>query len=292
MGIYDRDYYRGDEDAPAGWGPKSSGEPRSMVFWLILANVVLYLANMFFSKNDSLTNTMALEANLFQKPWQFWQLLTSGFAHAPLSQTAGLMHILLNMYMLFMFGRDVERKYGRYEFLTLYLVAVVLSGLGWVGVQALSGKTFASCYGASGAVTAVVILFCLNFPKRTLLLFGVTAVPAWSIGVILIGFDLLRAFGDTNVAWEAHLAGALFGFLYFRLGFRFEKLLPRKFRGGVRIKRRPKLKIHAPEEGSEELDREADRVLDKLHQEGEEALTSKERRILEAYSRRMRQKHQ
>ena len=289
MGIHDRDYYRDDDDA-SGWRPKGPNQPRSIVFWLILANVALYLANMFFSKSDGLSDSMALQANLFEKPWQFWQLLTSGFAHAPLGQPAGLTHILLNMYALFMFGRDVERKYGRYEFLTLYLVTVILSGLAWVGMQVISGDITANARGASGAVTAVVILFCLNFPKRTLLLFGVTAVPAWSIGVMLIGLDLLRAFGDTNVAWEAHLAGALIGFLYFRLGFRFERLVPRKFRGGVRIKRRPKLKIHAPEDKNEELDKKADEILQKIHQEGEDNLTSKERRILEAYSRRIRQK--
>ncbi len=289
MGIHDRDYYRDDDDA-SGWRPRDPNQPRSIVFWLILANVALYLANMFFSKSDGLSDSMALQANLFEKPWQFWQLLTSGFAHAPLGQPAGLTHILLNMYALFMFGRDVERKYGRYEFLTLYLVTVILSGLAWVGMQVISGDVTANARGASGAVTAVVILFCLNFPKRTLLLFGVTAVPAWSIGVMLIGLDLLRAFGDTNVAWEAHLAGALIGFLYFRFGFRFERLVPHKFRGGVRIKRRPKLKIHAPEDKNEELDKKADEILQKIHQEGEDNLTSKERRILEAYSRRIRQK--
>jgi hypothetical protein len=54
--------------------------------------------------------------------------------------------------------------------------------------------------------------------------------------------------------------------------------------------RRPKLKIHAPEPTYDNLDAEADRVLEKLHQEGEASLTPRERRVLEDYSRRMRQK--
>ena len=293
MGIHDRDYYRDEDDVP-GWGPRDPNQPRSIVFWLILANIVLYLANMFFAKENSLTNSMALQADLFQNPWQFWQLFTAGFAHAPITTKIGLVHILLNMYALFMFGRDVEKKYGRYEFLALYLGALVFSGLGWAAIQAATGNLHAEAIGASGAVTSVVILFCFNFPKRTLLLFGVTAVPAWSIGVLIIGLDLLRAVGagaETNVAWEAHLAGALFGFLYYQTGFRFAKLVPRRWRGGLSLKRRPKLRIHAPDEKNEELDRKADEILEKLHQEGEDNLTTKERRILEAYSRRMRQKH-
>ena len=55
----------------------------------------------------------------------------------------------------------------------------------------------------------------------------------------------------------------------------------------------PQLKVHDPEveERYREMDDEADRLLDKVHREGEASLSEKERRLLEDYSRRMRQKH-
>jgi hypothetical protein len=63
--------------------------------------------------------------------------------------------------------------------------------------------------------------------------------------------------------------------------------------GGPKVKSRPKLKIHDPErdDPNRKQDEEADRILDKVNREGMESLTSKERRILEEYSRRMRKKH-
>lgn len=291
MGIYDRQYYR--EEEPRGW--RRSDRSHSMVFWIIVANVALYAANLFFAKNDALTNSLALSANLFHQPWNCWQLLTSGFVHAPLGSRTGILHIVMNMYILFVFGRDVEDRYGRYEFLWFYLSAIVLSGLGWVTVQNLGGQVVNRyVYGASGGVTAVVILFCLNFPRRTLLLMGLVAIPAWAVGVIYIGIDVLNAIGVTdshNVAWEAHLTGALVALLYYRSGFRFDQFAPgRTSQMAGWMKRKPKLRVHDPEQQYRDLDEQADRILEKVHREGEASLTAKERRILEDYSRRMRQK--
>ena len=51
-----------------------------------------------------------------------------------------------------------------------------------------------------------------------------------------------------------------------------------------------RLKLHAPEERSSQLDEQADAILDKLHRQGQESLSSRERKILEEYSRRMKEK--
>lgn len=284
MGIHDRDYYREDEP---GWSP---GKPQSVVVWIIVINAVLYLANMF-SQDDALTTSLSLKADLFQQPLQFWQLLTYGFVHSPDS----IFHILMNMWMLFVLGRMVEDKYGGKEFLTFYLLTIVLAGLGWVSIHAATGEITTpdgrmySSLGASGGVVAVVILFCLNFPKQRLLLFGVMPIAAWVLGVMVVGFDLLRAIRVTedNVAWEAHIAGALLALIYFKLGIRLSNLLPK---GKPALKRRPKLRVHDPNGDRPDLEAKGDAILDKIHREGEDSLTAKERRTLEEYSRHMREK--
>jgi hypothetical protein len=153
--------------------------------------------------------------------------------------------------------------------------------------------------GASGAVTAVILLFVLHFPKRTILLMFVLPVPAWVVGLLIIGGNILmmlQSRGDMSIAFDVHLVGAAFAIAYFRFGWNLGRVFPggERLRGGwPKFRRRPKLRVHdpEPEQRYHKEDEEADRILDKVSREGMDRLTNKERRILESYSRRMRQKH-
>lgn len=296
MGIYDREYYRDDQPKGFYW----VGE-RTMVTNLIIVNVLMYLIDMFFSTDHNITTTLALKSDLFRDPgnWKYgWQVFTYGLVHSPMRQPGDLMHILLNMYALFLFGRDVETRYGRFELLRFYIVAIVIGGLVWALRHTITPGN-AQVVGASGAVVAVMVLYCLTYPRKMLSLLGLIPIPAWLLGVIFVGMDLLRALNDgaTNVAWEVHLAGAGFAFLYFRLQWNFGRLVPRRLAAGW-LKPKPSIRVHRPDADDEDdddyyerLDRRADELLDKVHREGEDSLSSEERQILEDYSRRMRQKH-
>jgi Na+/citrate or Na+/malate symporter len=214
-------------------------------------------------------------------------------------------HIFWNMFGLWMFGRDVEQIYGRKEFLRIYLATIVVGSVVWaLRYQLLSGAMLSGAtqvpghlLGASGAVTAVVLLFVLHNPTRTILLMFVLPVPAWVMGVLIIGGDLMQMLsnpGQRSVAFDVHLTGAAFAILYYRLGWNLGHWIPdlQGFRGSVgRWKSKPRLRVHDPGADDSEDDDEADQLLAKVSREGMESLTAKERRILEAYSRRMRQKH-
>ena len=105
-------------------------------------------------------------------------------------------------------------------------------------------------------------------------------------------YDIMRAMNDSdsNVAVTCHLAGAALAFAYYRLGIRVDRVIPTTL--SLRsLRPKPKLRVHDPDARYGELDRRADRILDKLYRQGQESLTAEERRILEDYSRRMRQKH-
>ena len=137
----------------------------------------------------------------------------------------------------------------------------------------------------------LVMLFIFLYPKQTLLLMMVLPVPAWLVGVLLVVTNLLQVnmtgVAGANVAYDIHLVGAALGAVYYKLGWKFSRWWPRQLGGAAKlVRRRPKLKLHVPED-----DREADRLLDKVHREGESSLTARERKILESYSRRMRDKH-
>lgn len=294
MGLYDRDYSRDDED----WGYSEYGSrPRSvqsMTVALIVVNVVVYLADQIFSPDHRLMYSLALAPESVGRPWMWWQFLTAAFAHSP----NGLGHLFWNMFALFIFGRDVEGRLGRHEFLRFYLLSALTGNV----IFAILRYAFADLtvlgplLGASGAVTAVTILYICYFPRNTLLLFFVLPVPAWIVGVLVIVGDMLGAMstpppGVPRVAHDVHLAGAAFAFLYWKLNWRLGTIMPTEWLGNLKKwLTRPRLKIHDPEPTYENLDAEADRVLEKVHREGEASLTPPERRVLEDYSRRMRQK--
>ena len=211
------------------------------------------------------------------------------------------MHVLNNMIGLWFLGRSVEIHYGRQEFIRIYLAMLLAGGLAWAAIGHFQGQQNALVWGASGAVAGVVVLFALNFPHRTVLFFFVVPMPAWVLGVILVGLDVLRAINaaggrvggvdESNVAYTVHLAGAAFAFLYFKLGWNFTRWT--SFRLGLPLLRRgPKLRVHDPERHWRELKQEMDRILEKYSREGESSLTRKERRTLEEASRELRRRRE
>lgn len=288
MGIHDREYYQDGRTRPG-----IELRKYSMVTLLVMANAAVFVLDMFF-ESGSLMNGMAVQTVTVVQPWNWWRFLTAGFAHSPES----VQHLIFNMAGLWFLGRPVEERYGKQEFLLFYLVAIVLGNVVWSGRMYLSGQeTMAgsdivlSALGASGAVTAVVMLFIFLYPKQTLLLMMVLPVPAWLVGVLLVVTNLLQVnmtgVAGANVAYDIHLVGAALGAVYYKLGWKFSRWWPRQLGGAAKlVRRRPNLKLHVPED-----DREADRLLDKVHREGESSLTARERKILESYSRRMRDKH-
>lgn len=286
MGIHDRDYYR-QERASFSWG-----WPHSIVGLLILVNVALYVADGLLTPDqDQITRSLELKAGDLAQPWFWWRFLTYGFVHKP---PPAFLHILFNMLGLWFLGRDVEGHYGRKEFLRIYLALILVGGLVWAAVAKLRGvPDSAAVLGASGAVVGVIVLFALNFPRRTIVMIPIPIpMPAWLMGALLVAGDLFQAMAgaDAQVAYTVHLAGAAFAFLYYRFRWNFGELGSRFSLGWFRP--RPRLRVHAPEEGEEDLSEEVDRILEKIHREGEASLTRKERRILESASREYQRRRQ
>jgi membrane associated rhomboid family serine protease len=227
-----------------------------------------------------------LRPDLFRHPWDAWQLLTAGFIH-----DRGIWHILINMLVLFFFGQEVERVYGRWEFLRIYLSLIVLSSLAWVVSQTIQGQVTAPMLGASGAVMGILILYVLHFPKRLIYIWGVIPLPAWAAAALYVGNDLLgftrpRPAEGPFVAYETHLAGAMFAFLYFKSGINLGRLMP----AGMKLPRlglKPQLRVHDPSNDvAGSLDQRVDTILDKVAREGIESLSDAERKLLEDASRR------
>jgi membrane associated rhomboid family serine protease len=290
MGIYDRDYYREEQPGVSIHGP------RTVIGWIILINVVIFFADgLLTPRSPSINDFLALHVGDLARPWLWWRFLTYGFAHASFGSYPGAFwHIGLNMLGLFMLGRFVEQHYGQREFLRFYLAAIVASGVIWALAGLLMGAPLTQgVVGASGAVVAVIMLFAVSFPRQTVLLFFVLPMPAWVLGVLIVLGDLntaLRpptAVNQAPIAWQAHMAGAAFALIYFRGRWNLTRISQNWFSISW-FKRRPKLRVHNPQHETPLDDNLADRVdkiLEKIHLQGESSLTAKERRMLKDASR-------
>ncbi|MDO4569928.1 MAG: rhomboid family intramembrane serine protease [Planctomycetia bacterium] len=212
MGLHDRDYYWDDNES---YNRSEGGTGISALFMIIAANVIIWLLN----DDNSLPLNLWMElkpSDIFH-PAQWYRLITCGFAHD--STSSG--HILFNMLALFFLGGLVERRYGKKEFLAFYFASILISSLGWV-VTGLVMGTDVPCIGASGAVSAVIILFAWNFPHEKLLFMMFIPMPAWLVGVIIIGIDIMGTQSEkSNIAHSVHLAGAAFACVYYLMNIRF-----------------------------------------------------------------------
>lgn len=289
MGLSEREYYRDSDDDVLS---RRSGSGRSIVVHLIVVNVFVLVLDKLLARENWLTHQLAITPKTLVEPWHWWQLLTAAFAHSP----DDIWHIVTNMLTLWFFGRPMEKVAGRWEFLRFYLGAAIFGNIVWCARTYLTGASGAAL-GASGAVVAVVIWFVCTYPRSTIVLL-VAPVPAWVAGIVIVlvnvlGIDTrLKEPGQTAgaIAFDIHLAGVAFALAYYFLRWNFGRLMPSALaRSLAKMTRSRSLRVHAPEE---DIENEADRILDKIHQQGESSLSARERKILETYSRRMRQKHQ
>jgi membrane associated rhomboid family serine protease len=284
MGIYDRDYQRGGYyDREPGF---HLGGPTTLTTKLVVLTCAVYLAQ--FLTNQWLKAAFQLNPEWYRQPWLAYQLLTYGFVHSHVD----LWHILLNMLALWIFGRDVEAKYGSREFLAFYLAAIVVAGLVWT-VTEIPSPNSPPMLGASGGISAVVILFAMNFPHRTVLFMFFLPMPMWLLAVIIVVSDAFGAVSRSgNVAFAAHLGGAAFGYLYYRYGWIFERWLPSQA-SLPRLRRQPKLRVLDPDaDGDSETDLAVDEILRKIQDHGQDSLTRRERRILQKASQKYQKRKQ
>jgi len=286
MGIYDRDYERADSyGQPPGL---HIGGPKTLTTKIVLFTAAVYVLQvMFDGPKYNFTSAFWMQSGWFSRPWECYRLLTYGFLHS----TGDAWHILINMVILWMFGRDIEQRYGQREFLWFYLSAIVFAGLVWSAIEIALGQP-ARMVGASGGIAGIFALYALNFPHRRVLLMFVIPAPMWVAALIGLGMDMKGAMlRDGSVACTAHLAGALFGLYYFKQGWSPGRWLADRF-SGISLKPKPKLRIHEPTGSTSESDAEVDEVLKKIQAEGQGSLTRRERRILEKASREYQRKRQ
>jgi membrane associated rhomboid family serine protease len=125
---------------------------------------------------------------------QPWRMITAGFAHDP----SNVLHVLLNMYSLYIFGQALESMLGRARFLALYLLS--LFG-GSVGVLWLASPD-SWVVGASGAIFGLMAAYFVVLRKL-----GQNSSQMLS----LIAINLVFGFVSSGVSWQGHVGGLVTG---------------------------------------------------------------------------------
>ncbi len=243
---------------------------------LLIANVAVFLLQIVLPYT-ALEEIFALHSLQSGRPFWPWQVVTYSFLHG-----SGL-HLFFNMWVLWMMGNALESAMGTRSFVLYYFLCVV----GAAATHLLLVPA-ASAVGASGGIYGLLVAFAIFYPDSVLYLFFVfpmkTVHAVWLLGLFALAFAM--GSGGDRIAHFAHLGGMATGFLYFKL--------PQWFRRLRTIGRgRPKFHVIRPtpskeQEEAEHLQKEVDRILEKISLKGLDSLSEKEHETMRAYAKRKR----
>lgn len=190
---------------------------------LIILNVLFFIANYVLTRYDIYLEEWLPLYYVNGSNHKAWQWVTHMFMHA------GLWHLFLNMFGLWMFGNKMEQLLGARRFFTLYFLSGFIAAAFQMGQSIVMNEVYHAgldipMVGASGAVFGVVGAFTAFFPNTELMiiflpipikakyLIGGTAVVSLVLGLLAI----LGITGPGGVAHLAHLGGILTGFFMVR----------------------------------------------------------------------------
>jgi rhomboid family protein len=185
------------------------------VKWIIWTNIAFFVAQFVYSR---LIEFLGLIPEAVIEHRWIWQPVTYMFLHE------GFTHILFNMLGIWMFGVELERKWGTKFFLRYYAITGVGAAITTILVSLLPFAVTSATYGsntvgASGALYGILLAFALYYPERPILVFMLFPIPAKYFVMIIGAISFLSATGGApHVAHAAHLGGMAFGYLFLRGG--------------------------------------------------------------------------
>ena len=188
--------------------------PPYVTLSLILINVLVFGYVVLGGNFDEIIEQYGAIPSLILAGENYLTLLTSMFLHV------GILHLISNMWFLWLFGDNLEHNLGKIRFLLFYFLAGIFSTLFYVfGVQ--SAQAGLPVVGASGAISGLMGGYFILYPKnriRAFLLIFYYPILFWVPAYFYIGFwfllQLLYVGGEpTSIAYLAHVGGFVAGLL-------------------------------------------------------------------------------
>ncbi|MEE2897333.1 MAG: rhomboid family intramembrane serine protease [Gemmatimonadota bacterium] len=260
-----------------------------MVKRLMIANVAVFFVTLIIGQGNVFDWFAFQPTRIFVRPWG---PITYMFLHG------GLMHLALNMLILFFFGPPLEGRWGEREFLRFYAIC----GLGGVALSYLFLPNMV--IGASAAIYGLMLAFAMNWPNAPIYVWGIFPVKAKYLVGFFFLLSLLSALPSAGgaqagggTAHFAHLGGLIAGFLYLKSDWLSRSQWGRMKKAAARSRR---LAIVPGDESGDEQSAEGqrredavlydqvDEVLDKISATGMSSLTADELKLLDEVSKRHR----
>ncbi len=203
------------------------------VKWLIIINAAIYFGLLLLAiPARSAADAISVYGSLIPAAvlhGYVYQIVTYAFLHG------SIMHILGNMFVLWMFGSQIEMDFGTRQFLEFYFWCVIGAALITIAVSytGLLGVTpMMRTIGASGGIFGIYAAFGMIHGEQEIMLFPLpfqmkAKYFVWILVLVTLALSLSAAGGShgESIAYSAHIGGLLFGYIYLkfmpRRGLRF-----------------------------------------------------------------------
>ena len=241
---------------------------------LVSINFIIFVLQTISSSEILFFPLFGLVPKLVWSEFMIWQPLTYMFFHG------GVWHVLINMFVLWMFGSELERLWGKHHFLKFYFLTGIGAG---VITMLFSFNSITPIVGASGAVYGILLAYGLIYPNRKIYLYGIIPIKSiWFVISVGILAFISSINNSSNVSHLTHLSGMVVGYFVLKNPFRFREIL---FSIRKRFIEYNFKKEELKKSKRKNIERDLNFILDKINREGYESLTKDEQNQLYKSSR-------
>ncbi|MBN2600364.1 MAG: rhomboid family intramembrane serine protease [Candidatus Marinimicrobia bacterium] len=249
---------------------------------IIIANLAIYLIMTLFGAERFFLYYFGLIPRFVWGRGFIWQLFSYMFIHGSFG------HIFMNMFVLWMFGSEIENAWGKKKFYNYYFLTGVGSG---IMTLLFSLNSTIPVVGASGAIYAILVAFAMMYPNRLIYFYFLIPIKAKYFVLIMGIITFFSSFtqGSGGISHLTHLGGIIIGYLYltwrgpvFKIRFKIPHItIKNPFSNFIhkvdKDIKPPDIDIHGTEQTMRE---ELDRLLDKINKSSYEKLSEIERQNL------------
>ena len=232
---------------------------------LVTINFCIFVLQSIARAENLFFPLFGLVPKLVWSELMIWQPFTYMFFHG------GIWHVLINMFVLWMFGNELERLWGKKFFLNYYFTTGVGAGL----VTMIFGlNSMTPIVGASGAVYGVLLAYGVIYPNRQVYLYGLIPIKSIWFVIGVGGIAFLSSFNEmSQISHLTHLSGMIIGYLLLKKPVRWKTLWfsisKRVMEYKVQKEEKKVLQQHV-------IERDVDQILDKINREGFNSLSEEE----------------
>lgn len=177
---------------------------------LLILNIGIYIILRITGQYSLAIQWFSLMPAQITQQFEFWRLFTYLFLHANI-----FWHLIFNMFAVWMFGPEIERRLGTPQFVIYYFLTGIGGGMCSLIINPAS---HAVTIGASGSIFGLLVAFAVLFPNAIIsMIFPPISMRAKNFVIVFGIIQFLMLFeGPGGIDWIVHLGGMLIGYLYLR----------------------------------------------------------------------------